>query len=491
MNYERLSALDSSFLVQEGRSTYMHIACTAILESGSLGAPGGGIEIDRLRDYVASRLHLLPRYRQRLGHVPITNDPIWIDDLRFDIGYHVRHTSLPRPGNDAQLRRLCARILERHLDRTRPLWECWFVEGLVDGRFAMIVKVHHCMVDGVAGVDLLAALLTTEPTDRIEPQQPWSPQPAPGDVELLRGEASRRALSGLRALGAVGRAVRETTPLAASVRSTAAGLVSLARSSTRAAGRMPFNHPIGPHRDLEWLDVGFDRVKAIRKTLGGTVNDIVLAVVAGAMRRYLEDRGIDSWSSSLRVAVPVNLRAADQHDGRGNRVSAWLADLPVGEHDALERLAAVRRVTAKLKDDHQAEAARTLTEAASWTGSGMLGVAMRALSRARAYNLVVTNVPGPPVPLYLLDARIASIFPHLPLFENQGLGIAVLSYAGRLYWGLTADWELVPDLVALRTAVMASLAELYTHAWEATSPVVESRSGSHATYGSEHAPNVR
>jgi diacylglycerol O-acyltransferase len=204
MYYERLSALDNSFLVQEGRYTYMHIAATAIFAPGSmLASAAGGIDIERVREYVASRLHLVPRYRQRLAYVPITNDPIWVDDARFDLGYHVRHVSLPRPGTDAQLRQLCARIMERQLDRSRPLWECWFVEGVGEGRFAMITKVHHCMVDGIGGVDLLAALLTMAPNHEMSPSEAWTPRPAPEGATLLREEMLRRTNS---VLGIVGRA---------------------------------------------------------------------------------------------------------------------------------------------------------------------------------------------------------------------------------------------------------------------------------------------
>lgn len=457
MHYERLSALDNSFLVQEGRFTYMHIAATAIFAPGStLAGGGGGVDIERMREYVASRLHLVPRYRQRLRYVPVTNDPIWVDDDRFDLGYHVRHVSLPRPGTDEQLRQLCARIMERQLDRTRPLWECWFVEGLVEGRFAMITKVHHCMVDGIGGVDLLAALLTMAPNRELSSPEPWTARPAPEDGALLREEALRRAKS---VLGAVA-AVRGESARASSLRSTAASMWSLAKTGMRRPSRLPFNGRIGPHRRVEWIETSLDDVKRIKTLLGGTLNDVVLGVVAGAMRRLLRDLGADAESTTLRVAVPVSVRAAAQRGAGGNRVSVWLADLPLGERDPWRRLSAVRKITAELRDSHQAESTQALAAAAEWTGANLLGLALRVLNGTQPYNMIVTNVPGPPMPLYLLDARMDTLFPHVPLFEGQGLGIALLSYAGTLSWGLIGDWDLMAKLDVLRDAIARSFAEL-------------------------------
>jgi WS/DGAT/MGAT family acyltransferase len=457
MHYERLSALDNSFLVQEGRFTYMHIAATAIFAPGSMLTSGGcGVDIERMREYVASRLHLVPRYRQRLAYVPVTNDPIWVDDDRFDLGYHVRHVSLPRPGTDEQLRQLCARIMERQLDRTRPLWECWFVEGLVEGRFAMITKVHHCMVDGIGGVDLLAALLTMAPNREVASPEPWTPRPAPEDGALLREEALRRAKSVLGVVtGARGESARGAT-----MRATAASVWSLAKNGMRRPSRLPFNGRIGPHRRIEWIATSLEDIKRIKTVLGGTLNDVVLGVVAGALRRLLRDVGADIQGTTLRVAVPVSVRAAEQRGAGGNRVSVWLADLPVGEHDPWRRLTAVRKITTELRDSHQAEGTQALAEVAEWTGANLLGLALRVLNGTQPYNLIVTNVPGPPMPLYLLDARMDAIYPHVPLFEGQGLGIALLSYAGTLGWGLIGDWDLMAKLDVLRDAIARSFAEL-------------------------------
>jgi len=460
MDYERLSGLDNSFLLQEGPSTYMHIACTAVFEPGPLIGAGGGVDIGAIRRYVASRIHLLPRYRQRLASIPVTNDPIWVDDERFNVGYHVRHSSLPKPGGDGQLRELCGRILERQLDRARPLWECWFIEGLADGRFAMLTKVHHCMVDGIGGVDLLAALLGLEPSTNIEQAQPWEPRSAPSGASLLRKESFRRAGSAITAVAGFARGTRNRAPLISGAREAASGVWSLLRTGLEPSAALPFNRPVGPHRRIEWFHIDMAEIKAIRETLGGTVNDVVLATVAGAMGSFLRDVGIDTSTTPFRAAVPVSVRSTDQRGRTGNRVAAWLAELPINERDAWRRLVRVRAVTARLKADHQAAGAQALTEVAEWTGTAALGLALRLLSRASPHNIIVTNVPGPPVPLYLLDARVASLYPHLPLFENQGLGIALLSYSGVLAWGLAADWELVPDLALVRDALERAFAEL-------------------------------
>jgi len=461
MHYERLSALDNSFLVQEGRFTYMHIAATAIFAPGSaLACGGGGVDIERVRAYVASRLPLVPRYRQRLSYVPITNDPIWVDDDLFDLGYHVRHVSLPRPGTDEQLRRLCARILERPLDRKRPLWECWFVEGLGEGRFAMITKVHHCMVDGIGGVDLLAALLTMAPTHEIGDPEPWMPRPAPEGSVLLREEALRRTRSLLGAVGTARGGIARGDPPASLLRATAASVWALAKNGVRRPSRLPFNGRVGPHRRIEWIETSIDNIKRVRAVLGGTMNDVVLGVVAGAMRRLLRDFGTDAMTTTLRVAVPVSVRAAAQRGTAGNRVSVWLADLPVGERDPWRRLTAVRRITSELRESHQAEGNQALAGVAEWTGATLLGLTLRVLNSTQPYNLIVTNVPGPPMPLYLLDAHLETLYPHLPLFEGQGLGIALLSYAGTLHWGLTGDWDLMAKLDVFRDAVVRSLSEL-------------------------------
>jgi len=457
--YQRLSGLDQSFLHFETPSTYMHVALTAVFECGSLARPGDGIDIKRIRRYVASRLHLLPRYRQRLAYIPLVQDPVWIDDDAFDLDYHVRHTHVPRPGTERQLQTLCARILERPLDRTKPLWETWFIEGLAGGRFAMLSKVHHCMVDGIAGVDLLAALLTMAPLDHVEKPERWVPKPAPPGKQMLRDDLMRRARASLGVVRRLPSWMRKGGAEGAEWNGRLAALWGLVRAGVQGAADTPFNQPIGPHRRVDWLRFELDDVKAVKNRLGGTLNDVVLATVAGALRRFLQHRRART-DAELRAVVPVSVRATDERGVPGNRVSVWLAPLPIEDPDPRIRYARIRDTTTTYKENQQARGAQVLTETADWTTSPAIGLIVRLISKARAFNLIITNVPGPAMPFYLLDAPMVAAYPYVPLFENQGLGIALLSYAGHLYWGLVGDWDLMPDLHQLREFIPAAFVEL-------------------------------
>jgi WS/DGAT/MGAT family acyltransferase len=458
--YDKLSKLDEAFLAFETPSTYMHVALTGIFEAGHLADRDGAVNLGRIRAHIASRLHLIPRYRQRLAYIPLVNDAVWIDDDHFDLGYHIRHASLPRPGNDAQLQQRVAEILERPLSRSRPLWEIWIIEGLDARRFALLAKVHHCMVDGVGGVELLAVLLGPNAQDHQESGTRWEPRPAPGDLQLFGDELVRRAQRivslgrGLRA------AVRTPGRSAAEVGIRLSALASLMRNGVGRSAVAPFNGRVGPHRRIAWHSTAIDDVAAVRERLGGTVNDIVLTTVAGGLRRYLMRRSGGSTAPALKVAVPVNVRARHERDRLGNRASAWIVPLPVDTADPRRRLVKVRRETDRLKAENHREGAALLTQAAEWTTGRLLHAGVRLISSASAHNLIVTNVPGPPGPLYLLGARLLEAYPHLPLFEHQGLGIAVFSYRQRLHWGLTADWDLLPDPSDLVADLQETFAEL-------------------------------
>jgi len=461
--YERLSGLDEAFLAFETRTAYMHVAATAIFDAAPLRAATGGIDVARIRRHVAGRLPRLPRFRQRLGFIPVTQDAIWVDDEDFDLAYHVRHASLPRPGSDQQLRERVAEILERPLNRARPLWEVWVIEGLADDAFALIAKVHHCIVDGIAGVGVLAALLSLEPQDVPEAPDDWTPRPAPTDRELLRDEAARR-LRGSLAIGrSLAAALANPRAGAGRIGAAAAGLWGLAKSGLTTAPATSFNHEIGPHRRVSWLALDLDRIRQAKRRLGGTLNDVVLACVAGALRTLFARHHTLPVEGLVRAAVPVSVRTRDEAGETGNRVSIWIVPLPVYERDPRARVAAVHATTTQLKSRNEAAGATVLTQAADWTGGTLLSWAVRLLSNARIYNLIVTNVPGPPVPLFLLGARMRAAYPHLPLFENQGLGIALLSYLDRLYVGLTADWAdgaLVTEFAADLEDAVAQLAAL-------------------------------
>jgi WS/DGAT/MGAT family acyltransferase len=460
-HYERLSALDASFLEIEDSSTHMHVAATLLFEPGALATPDGGLDMERIRAYVESRLPHIPRYRQRLEYTPYEHHPVWIDDSRFNLFYHVRHTSLPRPGSERQLKRLCGRILSQKLDATKPLWEIWIVEGLEGGRFAMVAKVHHCMVDGVAGVDLLMVLLSPTPDDAFEPAAKWTPRPAPSPRELVAGELWRRATMPLDVARAAARAVTDPGRVLSSAYDTAIGLANVLGETAVPASETPLNpEHIGPHRRFDWLRMDLARVKAVKQRLGGTVNDVVLATVVGALRRYLPQHGVRLADLDFRAFIPVSIRARDQRGAFGNKVAQMLARLPVDERDPRRRLERVTALTSELKRSHQIEASEVVEELIDWAGVGLLAQIMRLGAQRRTFNLVVTNVPGPPVPLYLLGAPLLAPYPAVPLFSNQALGIALFSYVDGLFWGVTADWDIVPDLHDFVQALEAGFADL-------------------------------
>jgi WS/DGAT/MGAT family acyltransferase len=461
--YDRLTALDRVFLDIEGPSTHMHVAGVFLFEAGPLRREEGGLDIDRVRDYVASRLHRIPRYRQRIERIPVEGHPVWVDDERFNLHYHVRHACLPPPGDDRQLKRLCGRIISQQLDRGKPLWELWFVEGLEHDRMALVSKVHHCMVDGVSGVDLLQVLLSPVPDKDFDPASTWYPKPAPTKARLLRDAVMRRVQLPLRATRAAVQALSEPELARERLTDAAVGVAAGVRSALTLAVDTPLNQPIGPHRRFDWIGFDVDEVRRVKRVLGGTVNDVVLATVAGAVGRFLAQRGVPQHHlerQEFRVFCPVSVRSAAERGTLGNRVSAMIARLPVAERDPVARLSRVARETGDLKQSKQALGAEVLSSVSEWTAPTLFSAAMRLGLGYRASNLVVTNVPGPQVPLYLLGARMTETYPIVPLVSHQCLGIALFSYAGGLYWGFNADWDAVPDLHEFVVAIDASFREL-------------------------------
>ena len=461
--YDRLTALDRVFLDIEGPSTHMHVAGVFLFEGAPFRRPEGGIDIDRVRRYVVSRLHLIPRYRQRIARVPVENHPVWIDDERFNVEYHVRHACLPPPGDDQQLKRLCGRIISQQLDRGKPLWEMWIVEGLEHDRVALVSKVHHCMVDGVSGVDLLQVLLSPTPDKEFDPSPAWYPNAAPSAGRLLRDAILRRVEMPLAALRAVGGALREPELTLERVRDTASGFLAGVRSALTQAADTPINQPIGPHRRFDWIGFDIDEVRRVKRVLGGTVNDVVLATVSGAMGRFLAQRGVPPHhlaEMDFRAFCPVSVRTAAERGTLGNRVSALIARLPIAERSPGKRFSRVVEVMGDLKRSRQALSGSVLTSVSEWTAPTLFSAAARLANGYRAANVVVTNVPGPRVPLYLLGARMTESYPIVPLMANQCLGIALFSYGGGLYWGFNADWDALPDLHAFVVAIDASFREL-------------------------------
>ncbi len=458
--HEPLAPQDSAFLFFETAETHMHLGGTAIFEPGPLATPEGGVDIERVRARIASRLHQIPRYRQRLAWIPVQNHPVWVDDDHFNLGYHVRHTSLPRPGDDEQLKRLTARIMSQQLDRTRPLWEAWIVEGLEGGRFALVTKTHHCMADGVAAVDLITVLLSPFPDDAIEPAPAWTPRPVPSPAALFRDEVARRLAMPLDLARRAGRALRDPAAAAAALRERAGAVWQTVSAAMPLPADTPLNRPIGPHRRFDWLTLDLDAVKLVKNRLGGTVNDVVLSVVAGGMARFLDRRALATDGLCYRVVVPVSVRAPEERGQMSNRASGWLLTLPLDERHPRRRHARICELTEHRKASKQALGPEALLEVVELAGPLVFSLGVRLTSRLAPYNLIVTNVPGPQVPLYLLGAPLVAGYPVVPLFGNQGVAIAIFSYLGRLFVGVNADWDLVPDLDCLVTDLTLAFEEL-------------------------------
>jgi diacylglycerol O-acyltransferase / wax synthase len=459
--YDRLTFLDNSFLIMESAHSPMHVAGTAMFEAGPLRTPEGGVDIDKIRDYVLSRLHLIPRYRQRLAYIPIENHPVWVDDRHFNIHYHVRHTALPKPGDERQLKRLAARIMSQHLDRQKPLWEMWIVEGLADHvHFAMITKIHHCMVDGMSSVDLLNVLLKPEPTQAFEPAPRWLPRPAPSRWELVSDAVGRYARLPIEIARSIPEIVQEARDPHSDIRARLTALGETLGTGIRPVSDTPLNQRVGPHRRFDWLAMDLQEVKGVKNRVGGTLNDVVLATVAGALRRFLQRRGVDVAELDFRVMAPVSTRTEQERGTLGNRVSAWMVPMPLGERDPVRRLDAIRETTEHLKHSHQALGAAVLTQVGEWTPSTLLSLGARLATRALPFNLVVTNVPGPQQTLYMLGARMLDNYGFIPLTDYLCLGVVLFSYAGKLCWGFTAEWDLLPDLHDFVSDIEASFREL-------------------------------
>jgi WS/DGAT/MGAT family acyltransferase len=459
-NYERLSALDASFLGLEDESYHMHVGSVMIFDVGPLRASGGGVDIERVRNTIEAHLYRVPRFRQRLAYIPYERIPVWVDDDRFRLAYHVRHTALPQPGDERALKRLVGRIMSQPLDRKRPLWEMWVVEGLQGDRFALIGKTHHCMVDGVSGADIMSLILDQDPSTGTPPPPPWSPRPCPSNARLVFGEIRRRAGQPPEALQAAYNAVRHPEETLRKLTDAAAAIARSLAPVLSPVSASPINVNVGPHRRFDWTEMELADLKTVKNLLGGTINDVVLATVAGALRTFFVQRGVDPNELEIRALVPVSVRTKDERNRLGNRVTEMIVPLPVKIRTPVARLRSVRETTAALKESHQALGAQVLTAISDWTVPNLLVQAVRLASKARPCNLIVTNVPGPQIPLYLQGAQMRAAYPVVPLYENLGLTVSLLSYNGGLYWGFNADWEQLVDLHDFVLAIESSFREL-------------------------------
>ena len=459
-HYERLSALDAHFLDLEDVGVHMHVAAVLIGEAGPLTLPDGRLDAERIRAFVDARLSTIPRYRQRLARVPVERHPVWVDDPSFNIQYHVRHVGLPAPGDERQLKRLVGLVSSQKFDPGKPLWEVWIIEGLEGGRFALLARSHHCMVDGIAGVGVMRVLLRPEPDPSFRPAPRWRARPAPSPVRLATDAFARRASEPALLAGAAGRALANPSRALRKAWNATLGLGE-SLGALRSASPTPLNPPhIGPHRRIDWLRFDLDAVKDVKRRLGGTVNDVVLATVSGAMRQYLRAHRVPLKGLDFRAMCPVNMVPAARRDGLGNHVVMLVAQLPLAERDPRRRLERVIATTRALKASRVPEGSELVEEIADWTATSLLTESIRLAVRQRAFNMIVTNVPGPPVPLYLLDAPMLATYPILPLYENQAMGLAFLSYGDGLYCGVASDWDRVPDVHDIALDLATAFEEL-------------------------------
>jgi WS/DGAT/MGAT family acyltransferase len=453
---DRLSSIDASFLAQEGPTSHMHIG-------GVLIFAGPPPAFEDFLDHVRGRLHRVPRYRQKLATPPLeTGRPLWVDDPTFNLEYHIRNTALPAPGSEQQLLRLAARIASQQLDRSKPLWEMWLVEGLEGDRFALISKTHHSLVDGVAGVDLATVLFDLEQSPGPPPTDldPWQPAPEPSAAEMVlagvrgvartsAGLAERAVVAATRPAGSLGRA-----------RDAVEGLGEIVWAGLNPAPETPLNVEIGPHRRYAVVRQRLSDYKQVKGALGGTVNDVVLTVVSGAIARWLRGRGVGTEGLELRALVPVSVRTQDQRGTLGNKLAVMRGPLPVYIRDPMARLRFVKTAMDGLKESKQAVGAATLAAVNNLAPPTILAQASRLNFSTRLFNLIVTNIPGPQVPLYVLGRRLEDLFPVAFLPKGHALAVAIMSYDGRIEYGLLGDYDALADIDVVAEGIDDALAEL-------------------------------
>jgi diacylglycerol O-acyltransferase len=452
---QTMSPLDASFLHIEDAVTHMHIGSVGVFE----GPPPSS---DDVTGAIASQLPLVPRYRQKVRFVPLAlGRPVWVDDPHFNLDYHVRRTALPSPGGDQELRNLVGRVMSQQLDRTKPLWEIWIAEGMDEGRWAFISKVHHCMVDGVSATDLLSVLLDSERSASHPAPAAWTPEPEPNSAELVARALAGRAASPYEGVRTAMSAVRGPRRVAREALVVGKGLVNLGQVAG-PGGASTLNGPIGPHRRWDWARARLADVKTIRQAHGGTVNDVVLAAITAGFRELLLSRGETVEGRMVRTLVPVSVRAQHEQGTYDNKVSAMFAELPVAIEEPVARLEAIHEEMQQLKRSGQAVAAERLTALGGFAPAMLLALAGRVGSRLpqRAVNTVTTNVPGPQQPLYLAGRRMLEAFPFVPLGGSVRIGIAIFSYDGNINFGITGDRESAPDIGVLCDGIEKGMAEL-------------------------------
>ncbi|HWO16141.1 MAG TPA: wax ester/triacylglycerol synthase family O-acyltransferase [Solirubrobacterales bacterium] len=452
---DRLTAVDASFLTNETSASHMHVGAILVFE----GPPPKYVD---LVEHVRGRLSQVPRFRQRLVVPPLeAGRPLWADDVNFNLTYHIRHTGLPAPGGEEELKRLAGRVFSQKLDRSKPLWELWLVQELERNRFAILTKTHHAMVDGISGVDIGSVLFDVEPVPEPTPvDDDWAPQPEPSTTDLMTRGARDLAAVPVGFIERAAEAVRHPETAARRVVEAVEAVGEVAGAFADPAPDVPLNQPIGPHRRFVWARGELDTFKRIKNALGGTVNDVVLAVVTGALREWLHGRGIRTEGLELRALVPVSIRSADERGELGNRIAAMRGPLPVYVEDPVRRLRIVSEEMEGLKRSKQALGAEVISRFNDFAPPTLLAQASRINFSTRLFNTIVTNVPGPQIPLYVLGRELEEVFPVAFLPENHALAVAIMSYNGRINFGLLADYDSMEDVDEIAEGLTDALAEL-------------------------------
>ena len=451
---KRLRLLDELFLHLEGPNTHMHVGAVTVFD----GPPP---TYQEFLDQVNARLKNVPRFRQRLVTVPFgLGRPLWVDDIHFNPEYHLRHTALPTPGNYDKLRALASRIMSQQLDRTKPLWEMWFVEGLGGGQWSIISKTHHSLVDGVSGADLFTVIMDLSPDPEEVEAERWVPDPEPTPDQLIIDALRERLTSPREAIRTVQSALLDPSTLPNRVYEAARSVGAFVGGSFDLAPESTLNQAVGPHRRFETVLADLDEFKRIKNSLNGTVNDVVLTVVTGALRTLLSSRGERVDDLELRAMVPVSVRADQDKGALGNQVASLWASLPVYEEDPHKRFDLIHEEMKNLKSGGQAVGAQLLTSLGEFAPPTILAQASRLVARQRAFNLVVTNVPGPQFPLYSFGREMKELYPVVPLTDNTTVCVGLMSYNGMIGFGLLGDYDAAPDLGVLAEGLEKSIAEL-------------------------------
>jgi WS/DGAT/MGAT family acyltransferase len=459
---QRLTGMDATFLYTETPAAHMHVTGVSIFDPTTVPE---GYDFEKVKELVRNRLQLLPPFRRRLAEIPFgLHHPLWIEDPDFDLDYHIRRAALPAPGGDKELAEFAAEVNSRPLDRTRPLWEMYVIEGLENGLIATVTKTHHAAIDGVSGAELTVNLLDLQPEPMVLPEQdpPWQPDKVPTDMELVGYALASLARQPLAAI----KAARRTAEMAVTLRRRNRQPGITPPPSPFSAPKTSINVSISPHRRVAFTEVSLDDVKMVKNALSGTVNDVVLALCSGALRRYFEDRNEDI-DEPLVAMVPISVRTEDQKGTMGNRVSSMFVNLASDIDDPVKRLHAIHEGTKDAKEQEKAFSAETLTDWTEFAAPAVAARAFRLLSSTRIldrtrpiFNVTISNVPGPNFPLYSAGARMVAMYPLGPILDGGALNITCMSYMGSMFFGLNADREAVPDVDAIAAHINDALAEL-------------------------------